>query len=88
MVAKSIATIFNRINIAYILLSILSDEFLNDTLHLTLLEPLGTRHVGGRHSLPKDVGASVVGLLVSVECELQDDLPHVKCTAMCGIVSV
>jgi hypothetical protein len=25
---------------------------------------------------------------VSVECELQDDLPHVKCTAMCGIVSV
>ena len=88
MVAKLIATIFNRINIAYILLSILSDEFLNDTIHLPLLEPLGTRHVGGRHGLPKDVGASVVGLLVPVECELQDDLPHVKCTAMCGIVSV
>ena len=88
MVAKLIATIFNRINITYILLSILSDEFLNDTIHLPLLEPLGTRHVGGRHGLPKDVGASVVGLLVPVECELQDDLPHVKCTAMCGIVSV
>ena len=88
MVAKLIATIFNRINITYILLSILSDEFLNDTLHLTLLEPLGTCHVGGCHSLPKDVGASVVGFLVSVECELQDDLPHVKCTAICGIVSL
>ena len=88
MVAKLIATIFNWINVAYILLSELLNEFLNDVFHLPLLEPLGTRHVGGRHSFPKDVGASVVGLLVSVERELQDDLPHVKYTTRCGIVSV
>ena len=78
MVIFLLITIVDRINIAYILFPILGYKFFHQGWDLRFLDQFRTVLIGGGDHLPKDVGASVVGLLVSVECELQDDLPHVK----------
>lgn len=77
MVVILLTTVLDRFNVAYIFLSMLGDELLHNPWDFILLYYLRAIPVGGCHHLPEDIGASVEGMLMTVQGEFQDDLFHI-----------
>ena len=74
--------LLNKINVLYILLSVLDDKFLQYSRNFILLDESGTVLVNSGDHLPEDVSASIVRSLMTVERELQDNLLHVRCNKL------
>ena len=77
MVIFLLITIVDRINIAYILFPILGYKFFHQGWDFRFLDQFRTVLIGGGDHLPKDVGASVVGMFMPIQGEFQDYLLHV-----------